>query len=256
MEKEPFKDLFSKQSKKYALSRPTYPTALFEFISGLVDQKRLAWDCATGNGQAAVALSEYFEQVIASDMSAKQIENAQQRSNIVYQIFPAEKTPLKDDSVDLITIAQALHWFNFDDFYLEAKRVLRSDGKGIIAAWTYGLNSTSTAVDSVTYHLYKDILGKYWPVEIKHVANRYEDIPFPFEQIPAPQFQIELDWDLAELINYFYSWSSVQKFIDDNGHDPVREIQPSLEEAWGREDVQKKMKVTWPLYVKVGKSPS
>ena len=110
------KDLFSAQSKEYASSRPTYPRALFEFIVGLVDEKNLAWDCATGNGQAALVLTDYFKQVIASDISARQLENARQESNIKYQIFRAEDTPLKDNSVDLITIAQALHWFDLDRF--------------------------------------------------------------------------------------------------------------------------------------------
>ena len=125
-----FKDLFSGKSKEYASSRPKYPKVLFEFLVGLVPRRNLAWDCATGNGQAAVCLSEYFEQVIASDASKEQIANAQQRNNIRYEVFPAERTNLADSSVDLISIAQALHWFDLDDFYKEAKRVLRKHDNG------------------------------------------------------------------------------------------------------------------------------
>jgi ubiquinone/menaquinone biosynthesis C-methylase UbiE len=257
----PAKDLFSAQSKEYASSRPTYPRALLEFIVGLVDEKNLAWDCATGNGQAAVVLADYFKQVVASDISASQLENAQQKSNITYQIFHAEDTPLEDNSVDLITIAQALHWFNFDRFYSEARRVLkkRKDGKtgggGIIAAWAYGHHTISPAVDKVTHKLNEDILGdKYWPAEIKYVEDRYETIPFPFEQIPAPEFQIQLSWNLSELVNYFRSWSSVQRFIEKNKYDPVSEIRDILEYEWGgRNKVSEKRKVIWPLYLKVGK---
>jgi SAM-dependent methyltransferase len=257
----PAKDLFSAQSKEYASSRPTYPCELFEFIVGLVDQKNLAWDCATGNGQAAVVLADYFKQVVASDISASQLENAQQKSNIAYRIFQAENTPLKDNSVDLITIAQALHWFDFDRFYSEARRVLRkgkdgiTGGGGIITAWAYGLHTISPAIDKVTHKLYEDILGdKYWPAERKYVEERYETIPFPFEQIPAPEFQIHLRWNLSELVNYFHSWSSVQRFIKKNKYDPVSEICDSLEDAWGgRNKVSEKRKVVWPLYLKVGK---
>jgi ubiquinone/menaquinone biosynthesis C-methylase UbiE len=259
----PVKDLFSKQSKVYASSRPTYPRAIFEFIVGLVDERNLAWDCATGNGQAAVVLADYFKQVVASDISTKQIENAQRKSSINYQIFPAEKTPLEDNSVDLITVAQALHWFDFDRFYNEAKRVLRkrdedgkkSGGGGVIAAWAYGLHAISPEIDKVTHHLYEDILGdKYWPKERKYVESRYETIPFPFEQIPAPQFQIQLSWNMSELINYFYTWSSVQKFIEKNNYDPVSKIRGSLEYAWGgKEHIYQKRSVVWPLYIKVGK---
>jgi ubiquinone/menaquinone biosynthesis C-methylase UbiE len=262
-ESSPAKDLFSAQSKDYASSRPTYPRALFEFIVGLVDEKNLAWDCATGNGQAALVLTDYFKQVIASDISARQLENARQESNIKYQIFRAENTPLKDNSVDLITIAQALHWFDFDRFYGEARRVLkkRKDGKtgeggGIIAAWAYGLHTISPEVDKVTHQLYEDILGdKYWPPERKYVEDRYETIPFPFDQIPAPEFQIQLNWNLSELVNYYRSWSSVQKFIEKNKYDPVSEVSSSLEHGWGgKNNVNEKRKVVWPLYVKIGRA--
>ena len=262
-EPSPAKDLFSAQSKEYAGSRPTYPRALFEFIVGLVDEKNLAWDCATGNGQAALVLADYFKQVIASDISARQLENARQERNIKYQIFRAEDTPLKDNSVDLITIAQALHWFDFDRFYSEARRVLSrrkvgktcEEGGGIIAAWAYGLHTISPEVDKVTHQLYEDILGdKYWPPERKYVEERYETIPFPFEQIPAPEFQIELRWNLSELVNYYRSWSSVQKFIEKNKYDPVREVSSSLQNVWGGKSyVNEKREVVWPLYVKIGK---
>jgi len=263
----PTKDLFSAQSKEYATSRPTYPRALFEFIVGLVEEKNLAWDCATGNGQAAVMLADYFKQVVASDISAKQLENAQQKSNITYRIFHAENTPLENNSVDLITIAQALHWFDFDRFYSEARRVLRKrkDGQtgvgghggegGIIAAWAYGLHTVSPDVDKVTRQLYEDILGdKYWPAERKYVEDRYKTIPFPFEQITAPEFQIQLSWDLSDLVTYFRSWSSTQKFIEKNRYDPVSEIRESLENAWGgKNKTNERRKITWPLYLKIGK---
>jgi len=264
----PVKDHFSKQSKVYASSRPNYPRAIFEFIIGLVDEKNLAWDCATGNGQAAVVLAEYFKQVVASDISTKQIENAQRKnSNISYQIFPAEKTPFEDDSVDLVTIAQALHWFDFDRFYNETKRVLKrkrdggaGSGKkksrgGVIAAWAYGFHTISPEIDKVTHHLYEDILGdKYWPKERKYVESRYETIPFPFKQIPVPHFQIKLSWTMSELMNYFYSWSSVQKFVEKNNYDPISKIRESLEYAWGgKNHIYQKRSVVWPMYFKVGK---
>ncbi len=182
--------------------------------------------------------------------------------NIKYQIFSVEDTPLKDNSIDLIAIAQALHWFDFDRFYSETRRVLRKtkDGKtavggGIIAAWAYGLHTISPEVDKVTHQLYEDILGdEYWPPERKYVEERYEIIPFPFEQIPAPEFQIQLSWNLLELVNYYRSWSSVQKFIEKNKYDPISEVSSSLEyRGGGKNKVDEKRKVVWPLYVKIGK---
>jgi SAM-dependent methyltransferase len=256
-----FKDLFSSRSKEYASSRPKYPKSLFEFLVGLVPHRNLAWDCATGNGQAAVFLSEYFEQVIASDASNEQIVNAQPRNNIRYEVFPAERTNLADSSVDLITIAQALHWFDLDDFYKEAKRVLRKhdngsdDGSGgVIAAWAYGLHSVSAQIDTITHLLYEDILGPYWPEERKIVENRYEGMPFPFHKIETPGFQIELDWSLSELIGYVYTWSSVQKFIEKNNSDPIKQIYNDLAAAWGENQIRHKRRVVWPIYMKVGRS--
>jgi ubiquinone/menaquinone biosynthesis C-methylase UbiE len=244
------KDLFSKQSKKYAISRPTYPKALIDYIVGLVEQKRLAWDCATGSGQAAVALSTYFEQVIASDISVRQLENAQHRNNIRYEVFPAEKTPFTENSIDLIAVAQALHWFEFDRFYGEVNRILRRKG-GVLAAWAYGLHSVSPEIDVITHNLYEDVLGPYWPAERKHIEAKYETIPFPFEQIVVPEFQIELLWDARSLIDYIYTWSSVQKFIEKNNQDPVMAFIPQIEKAWGvKED---RRKVVWPLYIKAGR---
>ncbi len=263
MEPGRFKDLFSSNSKEYAISRPKYPQSLFEFLVGLVPCRNLAWDCATGNGQAAVCLSEYFEQVIASDASKEQIANAQHRNNIRYEVFPAEKTKLTDDSVDLITIAQALHWFNLDGFYKEAKRVLKKDNNGsspgssrggIIAAWAYGLHSISAEVDTIVHLLYEDIVGPYWPKERKIVENRYEDIPFPFQEIDTPIFRIELDWNLSELIGYLYTWSSVQKFIEKNNSDPIKQIYDDLAAAWGEKQTSHKRRVVWPIYMKAGRS--
>jgi SAM-dependent methyltransferase len=254
------KDLFSNHSKEYARSRPNYPRPLFEFLVRLVRYRNPAWDCATGSGQAAVFLSEYFAKVIASDASKEQIENAQPRSNIRYEVFSAERANLADDSVDLITVAQALHRFDLDDFYKEARRVLRKDDKGgtrangVIAAWAYGLHSISVEIDNIVHLLYEDILGSYWPKERKIVENRYQDTPFPFEEIDAPIFRIELDWSLSELIGYLYTWSSVQKFVYKNNSDPIKLVYDDLAVAWSDENGLHKKRVVWPIYMRVGRA--
>jgi SAM-dependent methyltransferase len=248
-----FKDLFSKQSKEYAASRPSYPRALFDFLAGLVQKRELAWDCATGNGQAAAFLGEYFDRVIASDASARQIENARAGKNVHFAVFHAEKADIKDGSVDLVTVAQALHWFRFDDFYREVRRVSRRGG--VIAAWAYGHHSIGPEVDRVTQAFYKDVVGRYWPAEVKYVENKYEDIPFPFAQISGtPDFQIDLEWSLRDLVGYFYTWSSVQKYIEENRSDPVEKLlYPGLKEAWSRDGTSERKKVTWPIYLKAGR---
>ena len=174
--------------------------------------------------------------------------------------FPQKGPILQIVALISISIAQALHWFDLDDFYKEAKRVLKkndngSDGGsgGIIGTWAYGLHSVSAKIDPITHLLYEDILGPYWPKERKIVENRYEGIPFPFQKIETPSFQIELDWSLSQLIGYVYTWSSVQKFIEKNNSDPVKQIYDDLA-AWGEKQIWHKRRVVWPIYLKVGRS--
>jgi ubiquinone/menaquinone biosynthesis C-methylase UbiE len=249
-----FKDLFSNHSKDYVRSKPNYPRSLFDFLVGLVHRRNLAWDCATGNGQAAVLLSEYFDEVMASDASKEQIDNALPKENIRYAVFPAERTNLADDSVDLITVAQALHWFDLNDFYKEATRVLRendshnANASGVIAAWAYGLHSISGEIDNTIHSLYEDILGPYWSKERKIVEDKYQSIPFLFEEIEAPVFKMELDWSLSQLTGYLYTWSSVQKFIHKNNSDPIKQIYNDLAAVWAQRNTSHKKRVVWPIY--------
>lgn len=217
----------------------------------LAQKKELAWDCATGTGQAAAFLGKYFDKVVASDPSARQIQNARAGPNVRFAVFPAEKADLKDASVDLVAVAQALHWFRFDDFYREVRRV--SKRNGVISAWAYGHHSIGAHLDRVSQMFYKDVLGKYWPTEIKYIENRYEDLPFPFEQIPAPTFQIELEWSLPDLVGYLHTFSSVQKYIEENRSDAVERMVPDLKEAWEKDGASERKKVTWPIYLKVGR---
>lgn len=168
-----------------------------------------------------------------------------------FAVFPAEKADLPDASVDLVTVAQALHWFRFDDFYREVRRVSKKDG--VIAAWAYGRHSIGPKVDRVSQHFFQDVIGKYWPAEIKYIENRYEDVPFPFAQIAAPKFHIELEWSLRDLIRYLYTWSSMQKYVEENRSDPIERLYPLLKEAWEKDDATERKKVTWPIYLKVGR---
>jgi len=246
--KSTFKDHFSGHASSYQKFRPSYPDEMFEFLASLAPSQALAWDCATGNGQAAISLSKHFAQVIATDASKKQIANTIPNNNIKYQVAKAEHTQIKDRSVDLITVAQALHWFDIAAFFQEAQRVLADSG--ILAIWSYRFLSISPELDSAIHYLYKDILDSYWPSERKLVDEGYAGIDFPFKQVSVPSFTMTADWNLSQLRGYLSTWSAVERYKADKGSDPLLLIKTTLGDLWG--DPDSITQVQWPLTMKVG----
>lgn len=222
------KDNFSIQSDSYSLYRPTYPIELAEYLSSLCTQQNSVWDCGTGNGQLAVGLSNFFRKVVATDLSKKQVANAIQKSNIIYKVETAENPAFENDTFDLITVAQALHWFNFDKFYFEVKRTIKS--KGIFAAVGYSLLKINPDVDEIINHFYSNVIGKYWDVERNLVDKEYKTIPFPFDEVKIDKtFAIKNYWTIENLKGYLDSWSGVQNFIKDNSYNPVSDIIKEIE---------------------------
>jgi ubiquinone/menaquinone biosynthesis C-methylase UbiE len=240
------KDNFSAQATSYSKYRPVYPPELFEYITGLVKGKDLAWDCGTGNGQTAVELGKYFEKVYATDISNKQIEQAKKESNIIYAIEPAEQTLLAGGSVDLITVSQALHWFNFDKFYEEARRVLKPGG--LLAAWSYSLLEIDPVTDIIIHDYHYKTLEKYWDEERKYVDAGYQTIPFPFKELEDPRFVIRLNWNLQALEGYLNTWSALQKFVSANNFNPVAGLVEKIKENWPPEEVRP---VIFPIHLKM-----
>ncbi|SMO34332.1 class I SAM-dependent methyltransferase [Solitalea koreensis] len=242
------KDNFSKHSKLYAQFRPTYPAELFGFLKEIVTQKKNAWDCGTGNGQVAADLAEIFEHVYATDISEKQITHAVKKSNIEYKVEPAEQTSFQSDFFDLITIAQAIHWFDFEKFYAEVERVLKP--QGVIAVIGYYLLSIDAETDKIINHLYKDITGPYWDEERKYLDELYQTIPFPYKEIECPSLTITANWSFDELIGYLNTWSAVQHYIEKNNKNPIDAISTKLMDCWG--DAPSK-KITFPVLLRVGR---
>ena len=225
------KDNFSAQSSKYAKFRPTYPKELYDFLITLVHQPNTAWDCATGNGQVAVELAKQFAEVYATDISNQQLKEAPERSNIHYKIESAEQTDFENSKFDLITIAQAIHWLDFNAFFPEVNRVLKPNG--IFAAFGYDLMKVSPEIDTLIYYLYEDILGPYWDVERKHIENGYLAIPFPFQEIKSPALSISTNWNFDELIGYLETWSALQHYLRKNNKNPIDFVYNDLKIAWG-----------------------
>lgn len=244
-----FQDHFSKQAHLYAEHRPTYPEAVFDYLAGLAPARDLAWDSGTGNGQVALQLARHFHQVIATDASAEQIQNAFPHPKVQYRVEQSEKTSMLTDSVDLITVGVALHWFDFQPFYAEVRRVGKPGA--VLAAWTYHLPSIAPSIDGVLQKYYQVTLAGYWPDGFHYLDERYRTLPFPFEEIDPPAFDMQTEWTLSEIVGFLASWSATQRFLASQGRNPLDEILPELRDAWGDEDQSRLVK--WPLYFRIGR---
>jgi SAM-dependent methyltransferase len=243
-----FKDHFSRQSAAYSRHRPAYPAGLIGFVAAQAPGRRLAVDCATGNGQAAVALAEHFDAVLAVDGSSSQLSRAQPHPKVRYATGIAERLPVRSGSVDLVAAAQAVHWFDFERFHAECRRVLVPGG--VVAAWTYEKFRVSDAVDAVIDGFYANVVGAYWPPERRYVELGYRTLPFPWREIATPAFQLETDWDLAQVMGYLSTWSSVQRYKDAVGEDPLEALRPRLAALWPRSGA---LRLRWPIHLRLGR---
>jgi SAM-dependent methyltransferase len=244
-----FKDHFSGHAAAYASFRPGYPRDLIAAVVRLPRERRLALDCGTGNGQAATGLARYFDRVIATDPSPQQLEQAPPHPRVEYRLAPAEASGLPDGSVDLVTAAQAFHWFDFDRFFAEVERVLAPGGA--VAIWTYNLARVDPGVDAQIDRLAHDVAGPYWPPERHWVNEEYRTVPFPFDEVVIPPFFHEEHWDLDHLASYLRTWSATLRYIEETGNDPVAEVWDDLAAAWG--EPQQVRTVTWPLFLRAGR---
>jgi ubiquinone/menaquinone biosynthesis C-methylase UbiE len=245
-----FHNHFSAVANRYAGFRPHYPAALFDYLATLVSRNSTVWDCACGNGQATIDLAGRFERVIGTDASAEQIASATPHANVEYRVATAENSDLADESVGLLTVAQAIHWFDFDRFYAEATRVLIR--AGVLAAWAYGVNEVEgETINEVAQDYYANIVGPYWPPERKLVEEGYRTIPFPLAEISPPTIHMETRWDLDQLLGYFSTWSATNRFIKANGYNPLEKLEKELAELWGER--QRKRRITWPLSFRIGR---
>lgn len=246
----PFTDNFSKQSATYRTYRPTYPKELFVYLQSLTPEHTLAWDCGTGNGQSAINLAACYQAVYATDPSEQQILHALPHENVQYKVERAEQTGLNDRSVDLVTVAQAVHWFAFDRFYNEVKRVLKETG--VIAVWAYGLPEISADIDPLIRHFHDEVIGAFWQEENRLIEQQYTTIPFPFETLATPVFRMKKTLTRHQVLGLVRSWSATQKFIDRYESDPVEKLDNQLSALWIDADHPKE--ATWQLILKVGRN--
>ena len=246
----PFIDHFGPVAGAYAHFRPTYPSPLFDWLAAVAPARQRAWDCATGTGQAAIALASHFREVVASDASAAQLAAAGPHPRVSYRLAAAESSCLEANSLDLATVAQAVHWFDRPRYFAEVERVLRPGG--VLAVWSYGIpRLEGGAADALLQHFYADIVGPYWPAEKALVESGYRDLLLPFESLQTPSFAMEAAWSLEQVLGYCSSWSASARYRTALGSDPIDRLRPALAAVWGEPDAPRRLH--WPLTIKASR---
>ena len=252
-----FHDHFSAQSRQYAQYRPTYPQELAAFLARAAPGRDVAWDVATGQGQAARLLTAEFRRVLATDASGAQLASAESCERVEFRVAEAADSGLVDHCADLVTVAQAAHWFDLDTFYAEVRRTLRP--QGVVAIWGYVLLQTHDArIDRVVQDFQDTGVGPYWPKGREILEAKYAALPFPFEPVAAPPFFMRVRWTRDDLLGYVGSWSAVARYRQQHSEagrsardsDPIPAFLDELSRVWPREKV---IDIEWPLYMRVGR---
>ena len=242
-----FKDHFSGRANLYAQFRPHYPVELFDWVASLVSDHEVVWDCAAGNGQASVGLAKHFKRVIATDASEKQIAMAEPQDGIEFRVARSDASGLADHSVDMVTVAQAIHWFDHDSFYREAKRVMREDAAIVIWGYVDPIID-DPGLDRIVHNYNRGTIEKYWMPERDLILQELKTIPFPFREIAAPRFEMKHDWTLEQMAGYMRTWSATAAYAKAIGSDPVASLEEELAPLWGPGTHV----VTWPIPIRAG----
>lgn len=241
------KDNFSEQSNLYKAFRPTYPAEMYNFILELVPDRKCAWDCGTGNGQVATELAKHFKQVHATDISRQQLDQAPDHPNIEYSVQKAEEPAFPDNYFNLITVAQAIHWFDLDPFYKEVNRTIKK--RGVLTVMGYGLAETFPEADNIISRLFHEITGPYWDEERRYLDEKYETLPFPFREIESPEFSSYFEWDFEHLYGYLKTWSAVNHYENQTDHSPLDLIYDELKSCWKN----KIRTVHFPIFTRIAR---
>src|SRR5690606_7126305 len=242
------KDNFSTKSDQYAKYRPTYPPELFDYLNQLVQNKQNAWDCGTGSGQVARELAKTFENVFATDISQSQMDNAFRAENIHYSVQAAEKTDFENHQFDLITVAQAIHWFDFEQFYEEVRRTAKENTFLVVLG--YGLVEVSETIDQIVKDFYTHVIGPYWDNERRYIDELYQTIPFPFEELETPDFVNRQNWKLEHFIGYLNTWSAVKHYTKENQQNPVEDLEIQLKKHWKSDEIKE---ISFPMLLRIGR---
>lgn len=241
---------FSQSSDQYAKHRPQYPDELFLYLSQICQEHHRAWDCATGSGQAAVSLTNYFSRVEATDISQEQIQNAISHPKVRYSISPAEQTSFESETFDLVTVATAVHWFDQKKFSQEVNRVLKPNG--VLAVWTYGMFEIEADIDKIVFEELLKPIDRFWAEGNRQVMNGYKNLVLPFDEIQnTPKFMIQIEWNLSQLLAYLGTWSAVKRYSTEAGDNPIEKLESKLKVIWG--ELEKEKIVQMPIYFRASR---
>ncbi len=244
----PFANHFGPQADQYVEYRPHYPPALFHYLAAVSGGTRLAWDCATGNGQAAIGLAGRFARVLATDASADMIARAAPHPRVSYKVAMYE-SGAPNGGVDLVTVAQALHWLDIDALMGEVRRVLRPGG--VFAAWCYPLCRIDPRVDEVVDLFYRVTLGSFWPPARRHTEDGYRSLTLPLVELSAPQMEMKEDWSMSQFLHYVSTWSGVRQCVAARGEAPFRAFEEAVRQRWGNPMLLRV--VRWPVLMRLGR---
>lgn len=248
-----FTDRFGNVAGDYRRYRPCYPQALFDWIALQSPRCELAWDCACGNGQATLGIAARFRHVVATDASARQLEQAPRLANVEWRLAAAQASGLADASADLVCVAQALHWLPLAAFHAEVERVLVPGGA--YAVVHYGrLQVDAPAVEALVRHYYDDIVGPYWPPERRTLEAGYRDLSLPYPLIATPAFDMVARWQALDLLGYLRSWSATTAFVAARAYDPLNALAPVLARTWPSH--ASTVGIRWPLEVLFSRKPA
>jgi SAM-dependent methyltransferase len=243
-----FENHFGPRATQYAAWRPHYPDELLDYVAAVSGDTDLVWDCGTGNGQAAVGLAGRFTRVVATDASADMIAQAVPHPHVTYRVATYD-SGLAAHSANLVTVAQALHWFDLEVFLSEARRVLRRHG--VLAAWCYGLFGVGPGLDELIVRFAHGTLAPFWPAERRFVDDEYRSFVLPLNELVPPRFEISESWGLSEFTRHVRTWSGTARCIASVGDAPVEAFEAAISERWGDPDLHRT--VRWPIHMRIGR---
>ena len=238
---------FSGVSEQYAASRPSYPAQLFDWLASCVERRDLAWDAATGSGQAAIGLASRFARVVATDVSASQLSHAKPHPRIEYRVGSAEDSGLPASSVDVAVAAAAIHWFDLDRFYAEVGRVIRPGG--VLAAWSYHVAHVSPPLGEILRPFYEGLVGPYFAAGARMVDARYTGLKLPGDELTPPPLSVSVRWSAEDVLRFIRTWSGVHAYVAAKNEDPVDRIATAIRDAFG----DRAFDLSFPLYIRAAR---